>query len=233
MRGSKHLSELIDLSALKIDALNIVKAPTGSGKTYFALTAIPHSIGEKALWQVVYLIDTINGKDQILRNYNAYSYCKAWDAIATGETLYWGDGDESVVIMTYAKFGQLLETRPDFHKHFKYIICDEMPSAIQYQYFEKRPNLCSIALHGLERAVRNDSTTVIALTATPNQIPSNFDAPYTFIPIDEAELIHYTVDEVRKYTNLEYLIEHLNPNETGICYVKHITKMKEIEAHAA
>ena len=46
MRGSKHLSELIDLSALKIDALNIVKAPTGSGKTYFALTAIPHSIGE-------------------------------------------------------------------------------------------------------------------------------------------------------------------------------------------
>lgn len=50
---------------------------------------------------MVYLIDTINGKDQIRRNYNAYTYCKAWDAIATGETLYWGDGEESVVIMTY------------------------------------------------------------------------------------------------------------------------------------
>ena len=65
MIGNKYLSELIDLSALKIDALNVVKAPTGSGKTYFALTAIPESIGEKALWQVVYLIDTINGKEQI------------------------------------------------------------------------------------------------------------------------------------------------------------------------
>ena len=207
MIGNKYLSELIDLSALKIDALNVVKAPTGSGKTYFALTAIPASIGEKALWQVVYLIDTINGKEQILRNYNAHSYCKAWDEIATGEILYWGDGEESVVIMTYAKFGKLLESRPDFHKHFKYIICDELPSAIQYQYFEKRPNLCSLALHGLERAVRNDSTTVIALTATPNQIYGNLDAPCYDVPIDEAELMQYTVGAVRKYTNLEYLIE--------------------------
>lgn len=104
MIGNKYLSELIDLSALKIDALNVVKAPTGSGKTYFALTAIPASIGEKALWQVVYLIDTINGKEQILRNYNAHSYCKAWDEIATGEILYWGDGEESVVIMTYGLY---------------------------------------------------------------------------------------------------------------------------------
>lgn len=232
MKGNKYLSELIDLSILKNDALNIVKAPTGSGKTYFALTAIPASIGENSLWQVVYLIDTINGKEQILQNYNAYTYCKTWDAIATGETLYWGDGDESVVIMTYAKFGLLLQTRPDFHTHFKYIICDELPSAIQYQYFEKRPNLCSIALQGLENAVRNDTTTVIALTATPNQIYSNFAAPCFTVPIDEKELRRYSVGEVRKYTNLEYLIEHLNPNETGMCYIKHIAKMKEIEAHA-
>ena len=76
LKGSKYLSQLIDLYTLKTDALNIIKAPTGSGKSYFALTAIPHSIGEKALWQVVYLIDTINGKDQILRNYNAY--CLRW-----------------------------------------------------------------------------------------------------------------------------------------------------------
>ncbi len=129
MIGNKYLSELIDLSALKIDALNVVKAPTGSGKTYFALTAIPASIGEKSLWQVVYLIDTINGKEQILNNYNAHTYRKAWDEIATGEILYWGDGEESVVIMTYAKFGKLLESRPDFHRHFKYIICDELPSS--------------------------------------------------------------------------------------------------------
>ena len=60
----------------------------------------------------------------------------------------------------------------------------------------------------------------------------NIDAPCYNVPIDEAELMQYTVGEVREYTNLEYLMEHLNPNETRLCYVKRITKMKEIEAHA-
>ena len=130
MRGIKYLSELIDLSTLKTDALNIVKAPTGSGKTYFALTAIPESLGADAGWNIVYLIDTINGKEQIIANYDACEYYYEWDAVVTGNLDYRGDEGRTVVIMTYAKFGKLLETRPDYHKHFKYIICDELPSLI-------------------------------------------------------------------------------------------------------
>ncbi len=47
---------------LQVDKLNIIKAPTGSGKTYFALNAIPSAVRD-AVHQVVYLIDTINGKE--------------------------------------------------------------------------------------------------------------------------------------------------------------------------
>ena len=41
MKGSKYLSGLVDVSMLNTDKLNIIKAPTGSGKTYFALNYIP------------------------------------------------------------------------------------------------------------------------------------------------------------------------------------------------
>ena len=37
MKGTKYLSELVDCSALQKGQLNVIKAPTGSGKTYFAL----------------------------------------------------------------------------------------------------------------------------------------------------------------------------------------------------
>ena len=35
MKGSKYLSELVDVSNLHTDKLNIIEAPTGSGKSYF------------------------------------------------------------------------------------------------------------------------------------------------------------------------------------------------------
>ena len=41
MKGTKYLSELVDCSALQKGQLNVIKAPTGSGKTYFALNYIP------------------------------------------------------------------------------------------------------------------------------------------------------------------------------------------------
>lgn len=66
MKGTKYLSELVDCSALQKEKLNVIKAPTGSGKTYFALQHIP-SLTEDAIHEVVYLIDTINGKEQIVR----------------------------------------------------------------------------------------------------------------------------------------------------------------------
>lgn len=232
MVGSKYLSELVTPDMLVRDKLNIVKAPTGSGKTYFALTAIPEALGEDAAYKVIYLIDTINGREQLLQNYNTTKYSDLWDAIATDEIYYWESKDQSIVVITYAKFGKLIEERPDFHTHFEYIICDELPSLFQYMRFEKQPNLSSIALHGLERAVLAGKTKVVALTATPNQIPSEFDAPLWFVPFDNKELLRFSVDKVEHYTNLDYLITQLDTRKTGLCYVSHVTDMKKLEAKA-
>ena len=73
MKGSKYLSEMVDAAMLKRDRLNIIKAPTGSGKTYFALTHIPN-LTRDAIHNVVYLIDTINGKEQIVHHAQPIEY---------------------------------------------------------------------------------------------------------------------------------------------------------------
>ena len=185
MTGTKFLSEVVKLDMLQKDKLNIIKAPTGSGKTYFALTAVPATLTD-AVHKVVYLIDTINGKEQILKNYNARSIYHHWDVEVKDEALFF-EADERIVIITYAKFGILLERYPDFHEHFEYIICDELHSLFKFATFGLQPNSHSIAKHGIERAVQNCHTKVIALSATPERIKREFDAPYCDVPVDDSD----------------------------------------------
>ena len=221
---------MVDVSLLKKDKLNIIKAPTGSGKTYFALTHIP-SLSHDAVHNVVYLIDTINGKEQILRNYNAISEYYGW-AKEADENGMWFDDDKNVVILTYAKFGYLSQQYTDFHASFDYIICDELHSLIAFQHFSAKPNLHSVALMMLKSAVRNSRTTVIALSATPRKMKEEFEGHYYELPIDQADLIHYDVEEIIPYRDLWEVLSAADPAEIGICYVPRITTMKGVENDA-
>lgn len=218
------------MDILQKDKLNIIKAPTGSGKTYFALTAIPSTVSDPS-HKIVYLIDTINGKQQILQNYNARPLYSLWETEVEGinfdNDMF--ETDNRIVIITYAKFGVFLNRNPDFHKNFEYIICDELHSLMKYQYFENAPNLATVAKSGLERAVRNDATTVIALSATPERVKREFETEHNELPIDDDEIICYDTVEVINYTNLEHLISTLNPAEKGICYIAHIRSMLKLE----
>lgn len=230
MKGSKYLSEMVDVSLLKKDKLNIINAPTGSGKTYFALTHIP-SLVHDAVHNVVYLIDTINGKEQILRNYNAISEYYGW-AKQADENGMWFNDDKNIVILTYAKFGFLSQRYTDFHASFDYIICDELHSLIKFQSFSTKPNLHSVALMMLKSAVRNDRTTVIGLSATPRKMKEEFEGYYFEIPIDQTELLHYDVDEIIPIRDFSSILSALDPTETGICYISRITQMIAVEDEA-
>ena len=105
MKDKKYLSELVDEQAFLKRKLNIIRSPPGSGKTFFALNYIP-SLSFNALHSVVYLIDTINGQEQILRNYSAISEYWGWAKDIAGDEI-WFEDDRHIVILTYAKFGSL------------------------------------------------------------------------------------------------------------------------------
>ncbi len=230
MKGTKYLSELVDLSLLKKNRLNMIKAPTGSGKTVFALEHIPNLTAD-TLHNVIFLIDTINGKEQLLRNPKATSEYYGW-AREADEGGMWFEGDDRVIIMTYAKFGYLSQKYTDFHANFDYIICDELHSLIHFQGFSPKPNTHSIALMMLKSAVRNNRTTVIALSATPRKAKEEFADAYYELPIDQEDLIHYDVEQIVPFSSLDYLLSSMDPADTGVCYTSHIRKMLEIE-HSA
>jgi len=230
MTGTKYLSELVDSSALQKGTLNIIKAPTGSGKTYFALQHIPTLI-EDAVHEVVYLIDTINGKEQIVQNYNATSEYHGWSQ-EVDEGGMWFDPDSRIVVITYAKFGYLFVKKPEFYKKFRYIICDELHSLLKFQHFSAVPNYHSLARSVLELSVKEGNTTVIALTATPATIKDAFNAPTVEIPIDQNELIQYEVKETVGYTNLDSVLSQVDIGTVGLCYISRIHNMIAFEQKA-
>ena len=230
MTGTKYLSELVDCSALQKGKLNVIKAPTGSGKTYFALQHIP-SLTADAVHEVVYLIDTINGKEQIVRNYNAISEYHRWSQ-EVEEGGMWFDPQNEVVILTYAKFGYLITKYLDFYKKFRYIICDEIHNLLKFQHFSKIPNYHSIARGALELAVKDSPATVIALTATPSTIKAAFNAPAVEIPIDQKELKQYEVKETVGYTNLDSVLSQIEVGTVGLCYISRIHNMIAFEQKA-
>ena len=230
MTGSKYLSELVDCSALQKGKLNIIKAPTGSGKTYFALHHIP-TLTKDAIHEVVYLIDTINGKEQIVRNYNAVSEHYKWSK-EVEEGGMWFEPDNHVVILTYAKFGYLFTKYLDFYKKFRYIICDELHSLLKFQHFSRTPNYHSVARGALELAVKDSRATVIALTATPATIKEGFNAQTVEIPIDQKELKQYEVKETVGYTNLDSVLSRVESGTVGLCYMGRIRSMIDFERKA-
>ena len=230
MKGTKYLSELVDCSALQKGQLNVIKAPTGSGKTYFALNYIP-SLTNDALHNVVYLIDTINGKEQIVRNYKATSEYYGWSKeVELGGM--WFEPDNRVVVITYAKFGVLVEQNIEFYKNFSYIICDEIHSLLRFQNYSKKPNYHSIARQVLEQAVKQKSGIVIALTATPDTIKNQFNAPSAEIAINQEELIQYDIKQVEGYTNPITVLSKVDVGTVGLCYFSRIHQMIEFEQKA-
>ena len=235
MTGEKYLSELVDFEKLRVDAVNIIKSPTGSGKTYFALHALPeHCID--TYYKSLYLIDTINGKEQILRNYNTFPARRDWINEVQQGGCAWESKDERVVIMTYALLGCILIDDPNFCENFTYIICDELHKLIDFKGYHKnpnQPNLCLYAKKGLERAVKNNTTTVIALTATPKKVLLYFEAN-CFVPlIDQTLLRQYETKKIIHFLSLKNLIKELNINETGICYTGQVRTMLEFSKLAA
>ena len=230
MKGTKYLSELVDCSALQKGQLNVIKAPTGSGKTYFALNYIP-SLTSDALHNVVYLIDTINGKEQIVRNYNATSEYYGWSKEVESGGM-WFEPDNRVVVITYAKFGVLFERNIEFYKNFSYIICDEIHSLLRFQNYSKKPNYHSIARQVLEQAVKQKSGIVIALTATPDTIKNQFNAPSAEIAINQEELIQYDIKQVEGYTNPITVLSKVDMETVGLCYFSRIHQMIEFEQEA-
>ncbi|MFQ9297765.1 MAG: DEAD/DEAH box helicase family protein [Clostridia bacterium] len=152
MRGTKYLSEVMENIELSKDENNLLLAPIGCGKTYYAIKVLMNNPDKKYL----YLCDNNNLKDQMLKELPTYSSNK--------NSIIFED-IQNVLVMTYKEFGHkiLYDVNEDFASQFDLIIADEIHSCIEYSEFNQDRDLSS-ALFYLFR--KHLGTPIIMMTAT-------------------------------------------------------------------
>lgn len=229
MTGNKYLSEAVHAEEIKAGVLNLVCAPVGSGKTHWALNVLSQTVSKP--YKMVYLIDTVNGKEQLLKNENTAYYSRDWIATVQNGDVWFGEAitGNKVVVMTYAKFGVLTKNYPDFGFSFELILCDEIHNLPRFSSFiSHNPNdtpYHKIAKERLENIINQGKVKVIGLSATPKRA-EQLNCPFQYIEVDE-DVRRFEVNKIIPYTNPKLLFNELSPKEKGIVYIGHITKMKE------
>lgn len=228
MIGKKYLSEAVHSEEIEAGQLNIVRAFTGAGKTYWALNSIAEEVTDKH--RMVYLIDTVNGKQQLLKHNLTTYYDRKWQEIVNNGSVYFGE--KKIVVMTYAKFGVLAERYPKFGFDFEVILCDEIHNLIRFNSFTQSDTQDkkwhAIAKKRIEEIIKQSKKTkVIGLSATPERAEKEFDVPIHKVKVDD-DVRQFETKCESEYSNIEYLVEHLPNGKTGLIYVSRITQMKRL-----
>ncbi len=240
MLGTKTISDLISSpSVFRSGRINIIEAPVSSGKTFFALTALPEWGGSPE--KVLYLIDTTNGELHIQRNMITQAVDRNTYAFYDYNTKHiWGEqrSDNMMPVMTYSGFGsELRKAHSGFRlSDFEYIICDEMSNLVRYQDYDGNNANLIIAEQKLREIVSEGKVKIIALSATPQKIREHFPDLYYDVPFDKSDMrrletfhdLPYSCDTK---TILERIAKEPKPM-TGILYTTQVREMKEYISYA-
>ena len=231
--NEKTLSETIHMEDIKAHYMNLVNAPVGCGKTYWALNVLAKCASAPS--KVLYLIDTINGRRQLIAQNDVSPYSDEWYYVVNDDMAFYDeDCISKTVVMTYGKFGKLVEQNRDFGIQFEYIICDEIHNLPHFSAFKVNAaiNYHIKAQWQLEDIIRNTDTIVIGLTATPERVQKHMRCVINQVRVD-SNVRRLTTEETHTYTNLVNLLSEQSKEETGILYIERIEKMKEIWTEAA
>ena len=140
---------------------------------------------------MLYLIDTTNGKEQILEHHSTQHFTKDWLYLVTHNMVDFEDA--KVVVMTYAKFGTLVEFyksrfQKDFGDTFEFILCDEIHNLPRFSAFLHSPrdtNYHRIAKERIEEIVsKQTGPLVIGLSATPKRAETGMFCKTKYITVD-------------------------------------------------
>lgn len=212
--------------------MNLVYAPVGSGKTTWALNVLAETVSNKN--KMLYLIDTTNGKEQILEHHSTQHFTKDWLYLVTHNMVDFEDA--KVVVMTYAKFGTLVEFyksrfQKDFGDTFEIILCDEVHNLPRFSAFLNSPqndNFPRIAKKRIEEMVsKQTGPQVIGLSATPKRAETGMFCKTKYITVD-SDVRQLETQNIVPYANLESLIPTLPKDKKYLVYASHITKMKQL-----
>lgn len=220
MNGEK-LSELINVDEIKEGVLNLIEAPCGSGKTYFAKTLKSLSPYDNML----YLIDTSLGKEQLIKE--SQELVTRWCQLG----YYQANVTEGITFMTYAGFAKYCDENYAGRNRWlddAVIICDELQNAVKWSKWsnggENNPHRRALDLIR-ERIVRKGNI-IIAISATPDEIRETFASAIHNVPL-HGEAFYYETEHTKRYSNLTLLLRSIPKGQRGIVYIQRIEEIKK------
>lgn len=229
MRG-EYLSKIVDIDDFDEGKLNLIEAPCGSGKTYFAkhmLKEYNEEIHDDFLQtDMLYLIDSVVGKEQLLNSKEAELCYGFWS-----DEPYWKL--PGIYVMTYAGYATLCEKAPKYNEWMSesVIVCDELQEAVLRSKWKCNDdvNLHEKALGRIAWSVEIGKNVVVAISATPDKIRDEFSWCVKDIRL-HGEPRHYENAYVEEYNYVEPLLNNIQQGEKGIIYFTQIESLLYYEA---
>ena len=252
----KYLSEAITPDYQK-KVFNIIEAPCGSGKTYYALHGLVETIlgGNPQYNKVLYLIDTCPGRDGIIEHNSNLcrdfdQYIDTMDEIAFSEI---EQKNDKTVVITFAKFGVLMRKMPEYYKRFSLIVVDEYHSIAwplekdkndiikKYGNLDKMETVLAdriweeesssyAAMKGIKNAALYGKAAVVLISATPPDLHTWRlwkDVPVHKIQVAK-DVFRYKENEVIPFSDPKTVLNQLQPGEKALFYTAHIKNMKKL-----
>ncbi len=231
MENSVFLKDVLDTSHFCKEAMNVIYAPCGSGKTTAAIDKILPLASDKT--RVIYLIDTQLGNERLATQYKDVleKPNPFYEEIIAYSRPHWGI--DRVCITTYAKFGVWCKKHPHFEEYFEYILCDEPQNLVNFSEIGKWTadevdvNVHKIARNAICNAVNHGNVMVVGITATPKPL-EKLNCELHEVPIDRTNLHHYTENNTILYSKLNSVLDKIKPGMRGGIYMKHVKPMRAL-----
>lgn len=241
------LSEALEWKEeLEYGKVNLIEAQCCAGKTTLAVEKIAEHYGRG---KTLYLIDTVNGKNQLIKRNECGDKYKIDDTYMYYPIRYLQSYNESVedsiLVMTYAEFGSTCRNDMGFAKYYKCIICDEIHNLANFINWEKADKRIAAKDRNLRlvfdvimNRVYSGETLVLAMTATPKKFLRMFrfknkDGKWndeyfpSVVKIIEpkVESQHCETSIIKRYSNIYQLLNRLPKDQRGLIYTSRITEM--------
>lgn len=247
------LSEIMVNKKIIKEKINLIISPTGTGKTtYF----FEHLIKEyKNKRRIVYLVDTNMLEESMLQEHQKYAilYEKKWEEdLVLGEEGFGflSNKENKVVVMSYHRFGFLLQKNPEVLNYLDLVVIDEAHNLLKYskidisklkkeyksaiddniQKASQLLNGCTYLAYSIPKFLKEYNIDWIFMTATPNKILKHKEYNEIIYDVLQAYCLQgYKTHNTITFENVRNVLKEIKKGSKILIYTQTIKQCKLIK----